>query len=191
MHEESLRKSPDGSPASSEIDPSTWVERHGEAFFSYAWMRVQDRGVAEDLVQEAFPGALRTMADSRGQFSERTWLIGILKHKIADRGRKLGRERPECRLGPEEVIQELFDDGGHWRRSPRPWGVDPAQLVDFSWIQCPLVPTTFQGRTLSSCIFALSWSNEKRSVLLFPTYLNTSRPCGSINTSAGKCTIWS
>jgi DNA-directed RNA polymerase specialized sigma24 family protein len=48
--------------------------------------------VAEDLVQESLLAAMRQIDKFRGRSSERSWLCGILKNKICDYFRKLGRE---------------------------------------------------------------------------------------------------
>ena len=78
-------------PASNH-DPSNWVEEHGDALFRFALLRVKDASIAEDLVQETFLSALKGIERFKGKSSLRTWLVGILKHKIIDHFR---RNRPE------------------------------------------------------------------------------------------------
>jgi RNA polymerase sigma-70 factor (ECF subfamily) len=115
--------------------PENWVDEHGDALFRYAYARLRDRALAEDLVQETLLGALRTRANFSGQSAERTWLIGILKHKLADHWRKRTREAP---LGPsagedsDDVLERLFDDAsnGHWRTQPSIWADPDAALQD-------------------------------------------------------------
>ena len=55
-------------------------------------MRVRKPEVAEDLVQETFLAAVRGYEKFGRRSSERSWLVGILKNKIVDHFRKLGRE---------------------------------------------------------------------------------------------------
>src|SRR5215467_11825339 len=74
------------------IDPERWVEEHGDCLYRYALLRVRRPEVAEDLVQETFCAAVRTHSSFGGRSSERSWLCAILKHKICDYFRKLGRE---------------------------------------------------------------------------------------------------
>lgn len=74
------------------IDPECWVEAHGDCLFRYAVQRVHRPEVAEDLVQETFLAAVRTRERFAGRSSERSWLVGILKNKLCDYFRKLGRE---------------------------------------------------------------------------------------------------
>ena len=67
-----------------ELDPSTWLERYGDILFRYAVARVRDEAVAEDLVQETLLAAIGAAETFKGRSTERTWLIGILRHKVLD-----------------------------------------------------------------------------------------------------------
>src|SRR5260370_16889904 len=73
-------------------NPERWVDEHGDCLFRYALVRVRRREVAEDLVQDTLLAAIRSREKFAGQSSERSWLTGILKHKISDYLRKLGRK---------------------------------------------------------------------------------------------------
>jgi RNA polymerase sigma-70 factor (ECF subfamily) len=70
-----------------------WVETHADCLFNFAIGRVRDADMAQDLVQETFLAAVKSEASFNGKSSERTWLVGILKHKIHDHLRKTCRER--------------------------------------------------------------------------------------------------
>ena len=61
-------------------DPQKWVDIYGDQLFRYAFARVQNRMVAEDLVQETFLAALAGGNGFEGRSSEKTWLTAILKH---------------------------------------------------------------------------------------------------------------
>lgn len=83
-------------PAKTEVTsttPEEWVEAYGDYLFNFAIGQVRDPGVAEDLVQETFLGALKARERFGGTSSERTWLVGILRHKIYDHLRHTCRER--------------------------------------------------------------------------------------------------
>jgi RNA polymerase sigma-70 factor (ECF subfamily) len=63
----------------------------------------------------------------------RTWLIGILKHKIVDQFRRESREvpmaDPEDDLAPDERGEDAdFADDGHWRTRLANWGDPEAAL---------------------------------------------------------------
>ena len=72
---------------------SDWVDAHADYLFNFAIGQVRDTNVAEDLVQETFLAAVKACETFSGQSSERTWLVGILRHKICDHLRKTCRER--------------------------------------------------------------------------------------------------
>src|SRR5512136_2849120 len=71
-----------------------WLAAHGDYLFNLAVGQVRDPLVAEDLVQETFLAALRARDRFAGRSSDRTWLVGILRHKIYDHLRRVCRERP-------------------------------------------------------------------------------------------------
>ena len=73
--------------------PDEWVATHGDYLFNFAIGQVRDTSVAEDLVQETFLAAFKGRHRFTGQSSERTWLVGILRHKICDHLRHTCRER--------------------------------------------------------------------------------------------------
>src|SRR5262245_25250947 len=72
---------------------SDWVDAHADYLFNFAIGQVGDASVAEDIVQETFLAAVKAGDSYSGQSSERTWLVGILRHKIYDHLRKTCRER--------------------------------------------------------------------------------------------------
>lgn len=115
------------------LDPSRWVDQHGDVLYRYALVRLGTREAAENVVQETFLAALESRAGFSGKSSERTWLIGILKHKIIDTYRKGARE-----LAVEEVdnlpdpAQELFDERGEWRIGPRSFLERPDTALETS-----------------------------------------------------------
>jgi len=111
--------------------PDEWVDEHGDALYSYALSRLHNPATAEDVVQETFLAALQSKDRFSGRSSARTWLIGILKHKIIDLIRKESREQPleeiETMESPEETF---FDKKGHWRVAPMDWQVHPGKILE-------------------------------------------------------------
>ena len=61
---------------------SDWVDAHADYLFNFAIGQVRDVSVAEDLVQDTFLAAVKAQNTFGGKSSERTWLVGILRHKI-------------------------------------------------------------------------------------------------------------
>jgi len=74
-------------------DACQWVEAHGDYLYKFAIGQVRDDSVAEDLVQETLLAAFRARERFVGRSTERTWLVGILRHKIHDHLRRTCRER--------------------------------------------------------------------------------------------------
>jgi RNA polymerase sigma-70 factor (ECF subfamily) len=93
---------------------NNWVETHADYLFNFAIGQVRDAGVAEDLVQETFLAALKSQNGFSGRSSERTWLVGILRHKICDQLRKTCRERT-MRADPAPGKDESsWDESALW-----------------------------------------------------------------------------
>jgi RNA polymerase sigma-70 factor (ECF subfamily) len=114
------------------LDPSTWIDEHGDALFRFAFIRVRDETLAEDLVQDTLLSAIQCAEKFVAVSSERTWLISILKHKIIDHYRKNSKQ---VQLTEEEDLSDLDSFfsrpdkwDGHWAVALRP--VDPEQSPD-------------------------------------------------------------
>lgn len=99
-------------------DPHAWLDRHGGHLFRYALAVLRDRQLAEDAAQECLLAGLQARAGFSGQSSERTWLTGILKHKIVDSVRRDSRATSTEGLGesddPYGEFSACFDATGHW-----------------------------------------------------------------------------
>src|SRR5271157_351659 len=97
-------------------DPETWVDRYGDSLYRYALLRLRFPDLAADVVQETFLEALRARGSFAGRSSERTWLIGILRHKIVDQIRRSGRDAASANgASPNGAEGSPFDHRGHWR----------------------------------------------------------------------------
>jgi len=111
--------------------PEGWLARHGDCLYHFALVRLRAPELAADLVQETFLEAIRTRNAFAGRSSERTWLVGILKHKIVDHLRKSGRDRAVRNgIAPEASAEAAFDRRGHWRVSPAAWTGDPSRVLE-------------------------------------------------------------
>jgi len=114
---------------SASSSPSSWVDRYGDYLFRYAMLRLRDRFAAEDLVQETFLAALRSRSSFSGGSTEATWLVGILKHKIADHFRRQSREVSLPDGDPTSKPEDdPFNVAGRWATGPTDWGGNPADL---------------------------------------------------------------
>ncbi|HEU0010289.1 MAG TPA: sigma-70 family RNA polymerase sigma factor [Verrucomicrobiae bacterium] len=95
--------------------PDNWVNAHGDYLFHFAIGQVRDARVAEDLVQDTFLAAFKSRHGFAGQSSERTWLVGILRHKIYDHLRRSCRERAvRADASPNRHDEKAWDDAVLW-----------------------------------------------------------------------------
>ena len=109
------------------LEPSDLLEQYGDYLFRHALFRVGDRSAAEDVVQETLLAAMRCRSQFAGMSSEKTWLLGILKHKVADHFR---RRRGEVSLDSDDVENEFVDHEGAWRAGSLPvWPETPESLL--------------------------------------------------------------
>ena len=110
-----------------------WLQEYGDSLFRYALLRVRDVGVAEDLVQETLLAALKARDRFQGQAAEGTWLIGIMKHKIADHFRRARREIPAQASNDWFTEATFFETSdGEWNseHAPADWQTSPAQAAE-------------------------------------------------------------
>jgi len=70
------------------------IERERSYLLKHARLQLRNPVQAEDLVQETLLAGLEGAARFSGKSSVRTWLTGILKHKIIDQFRLSSREQP-------------------------------------------------------------------------------------------------
>jgi RNA polymerase sigma-70 factor, ECF subfamily len=115
-----------------QANPERWVDEHGDPLFRYALVRVRRREVAEDLVQETLLSAMRGREKFAGQSSERSWLFGILKHKISDYFRELGRETSFTDLESlADEFSEKFVPEGYWVhvKGPKEWKPEADEVL--------------------------------------------------------------
>jgi RNA polymerase sigma-70 factor (ECF subfamily) len=106
------------------------VDQYGDVLYTYALTRLRDKAKAEDAVQETFLAAWKARASYAGQSSEKGWLFGILKNKIADQLRKLSRETSWTDLQFLQDEQETVFQTVGWAKhswapehSPQAWAL--------------------------------------------------------------------
>ena len=130
MNSESSHTNGSPEPAGAST-PERWVDVHGDVLYRYARTRVPHPETAEDLVQETLLSAWKDRDRFEGKSSERTWLIGILRHKIMDHYRARSRRIPETdQVSHEDWLGAFFDEHGRWIARPDPDAVQPEILLE-------------------------------------------------------------
>ncbi len=113
------------------LDPSNWLRHYGDYLFSVAMMKLNDRQLAEDMVQETFLSGIKAATGFKGGSSEKTWLTSILNNKIIDQYRKKSvlKNEGEYIQATDDSFTEIFFESGpgfipHWLESSSPgkWG---------------------------------------------------------------------
>ncbi|MDD2723157.1 MAG: sigma-70 family RNA polymerase sigma factor [Methylovulum sp.] len=113
-------------------DPAAWLADYGDALYRYAMLRVRSEPLAEDMVQETLLAAWQSFAQFNGQSSVKTWLIGIMKHKIIDHFRKYSHETESLDdfEDTDELLAHSFDADGHWKIKLIDWGTPDKSIND-------------------------------------------------------------
>jgi RNA polymerase sigma-70 factor (ECF subfamily) len=118
------------------LDPSKWLDSHGDYLYRYALVRVRDASVAEDLLQETLLAGVSGHQAHAGRSSERTWLVGIMKYKVIDHFRRVARNARFQLSAEREYEIDCFEESGPWRghwredRAPNNWMVDAGQCFE-------------------------------------------------------------
>jgi len=146
------------------LDPTIWLEQHGDYLYRYALLRLRDSAAAEDLVQETLLAALKSLSRFAGASSERTWLVGILKHKISDWFR-----RQQATTLDNTNDDEFFDKDGFWKpeKCPVAWNANPELMLQSKDFQ----------RILTHCLNELPESLARVFILREVNELTTDEIC--------------
>ncbi|MBZ5509027.1 MAG: sigma-70 family RNA polymerase sigma factor [Acidobacteriia bacterium] len=165
------------------VDPATWVDEYGDYLLRYALSFVRDKQIAEDLVQETFLAALQSRSSFIGQSSEKTWLVGILKHKAVDYYRKT-RRHTQFDANEDSDAQDGFVKTGRWAGfwqtgfEPTNWQFDPGRSAE---------QNAFQG-ILNGCLSRLSPRLATVFELRELEQRNTKEICAELNISESN--LW-
>ena len=98
--------------------------------YRYTLVRVKDASTAEEIVQVTFFAALQATHTFAGRSSEKSWLFGILKHKILDHFREIKKNRTYDLTPEDDKDPYEYDQAGHWKKMPRHWGLDPVKSAE-------------------------------------------------------------
>ena len=157
------------------------LERHRPYLLRFALLQLRDKSAAEDAVQETLLAALQGAARFAGQSSVRTWLVGILKHKIIDSIRKTSRERPlEMRAESEgaEDLETFFVGDGHFSEPPEEWVSPERSLEERRFFE-----------VLERCLQSLPKNTARAFTMREVMGLDTEEICKELGISTSNCWV--
>ena len=114
------------------FDPAGWLHDYGDSLYRYALLRVRSEAIAEDLVQETFLAGLQSLSSFNEQSSIKTWLLGIMKHKVMDYFRHQYNKTESLAAYDDaaDLSAEQFDGHGHWKENIEHWKTPEKTLHD-------------------------------------------------------------
>jgi RNA polymerase sigma-70 factor (ECF subfamily) len=167
-------------PVASPIDPGE-LETHRRAMLKFAMLQLRDETAAEDCVQEALAAAVQGAERFAGQSSVRTWLIGILKHKILDHFRRASREQAFTVADEETSLDDfdaLFKSDGHYVESPSTWANPEQALSESEFFQ-----------VLEACMERLPKNTARVFQMREVMGLDIEEICSELSITANNCWV--
>lgn len=164
--------------AEHKIDPNNWIKLYSDYLFNFTITRVSSREIAQDLVSETFLAGLKSMKNFKGEASERTWLISILKRKIIDYYRKINSNK-----GKAEVRMSYNSDSeteGDW--------LEERVADPFDKTAEDTIENTELGVAIHECLGKLP--EKQATIFKMKTLLNyeTEAICNELNITASN--LW-
>jgi RNA polymerase sigma-70 factor (TIGR02943 family) len=99
---------------------------HRDYLLRFARLQLRNDAWAEDAVSETVLAALAKPQSFGNRSQLKTWLVGILKHKVIDALRHHSREISGLNPGVDEDTDPLeylgFKANGHYAQRPADWG---------------------------------------------------------------------
>ena len=167
-------------PAEASASISIELERHRPYLMRFALLQLRDRSAAEDAVQEALLAAIQGAERFAGQSSVRTWLIGILKHKIVDNIRRATREHP-AEIATEadtEDLEAFFGSDGHFTEPPGEWDSPEKALEERRFFEA-----------LERCLQSLPKNTASAFTMRELLGLETAEICKELAISPSNCWV--
>ncbi len=100
----------------SDTEFTQWVNLYTYDMFARAFHKTQDKQTAEDLVQETFLSAYKSLSQFNNESAPKTWLIAILNRKIIDyyrtQAKSIVNNNQTNSFSLHDIEQQFFEDNG-------------------------------------------------------------------------------
>ncbi len=159
----------------SSFNPNEWVKKYADALYAYTVVRVNDTGIAEDIVQNTFLSAWKARDTYQGQASEKNWLYAICKNKIIDHYRKQSKNIVQLSNKEEGLY---FDEVEHWtaETKPKEWGMNYDQPVETKEFYSILEMCKQKLKDIQQAVFVMKYMED----------LDTDEICKALNITASN-----
>ena len=157
------------------------LEKHRPVLLKFAMLQLRNQAQAEDAVQETLIAAIQGAKNFAGRSSVRTWLVGILKHKIVDLIRRSSREQPLDLPGAETSLEDfdvLYQEDGHYVSMPAEWGDPEAALSKRKFFE-----------TLERCLEGLPKNTARVFMMREVMGFETGEICKELAITASNCWV--
>ena len=105
------------------LDFAAQVQALRPQLLRFARSQLRNDAWAEDAVSDTLLAALEKPGSFAGRSQLKTWLVGVLKHKVVDQLRRHTREATVLSTEDGEDLDESLTEGRrHWRDKPADWG---------------------------------------------------------------------
>lgn len=115
------------------------LAEHRSYLLRYARLQLRNDAWAEDAVSETLLAALSKPQSFGNRSQLKTWLVGILKHKVIDllraRAREVSFDEHDDSDGSDELDALLFRQDGHFATAPANWGNPEQDLSSQQFMQ--------------------------------------------------------
>lgn len=108
-----------------------WINLYTKDLYKWALYKTADKMLAEDLVQDTFLAAAESIHKFDRKSQPKTWLLGILKNKIAAHYKKTISQSSDKYISID-FLEAFFDGRAHWHKGSEPyaWEADTENLLD-------------------------------------------------------------
>ena len=134
---------------------------HRDYLLRFARLQLRNEAWAEDAVSETMVAALVNPQSFANRSQLKTWLVGILKHKVMDtfrhNARAVALDMDQDSDGHEELDALVFKSDGHFEQMPASWGNPEQEMSSRQFMQMLEACTEKMPLTLGRVFLMREW----------------------------------